>query len=56
MYLINMLKEIKQNMNNKTLNILALIVCVLYLIGLSIAIYKIIIWNNEYENCICKGD
>ena len=38
-------------MNNKTLNILALIVCILYLIGLSIAIYKIIIWNKEHKNC-----
>ena len=38
-------------MNNKKLNILVLIICIVYLIGLSIAIYKIIIWDKEYKHC-----
>lgn len=38
-------------MDNKELNNLALIVCIIYLIGLSLVIYKVIVWNKEHENC-----
>ena len=38
-------------MKDKTLKILAIIMVLFYLVGLSIAIYKIIIWEEEYKDC-----
>ena len=38
-------------MKDKTFKILAIIIVLFYLVGLSIVIYKIIMWEKEYKNC-----